>query len=278
MLMTAPDSGPGSPAPIEIIGYGREAETLAWGENRVLRLLRDPAHAERLDRERIALEVAGRAGVPVPAVFGEQTMDGRPGLIMQRIDGPDLLTLVGQRPWLVGRVARILGETHAPIHAATLDEGLPTVHEKIRQLVTDSDLVPDRFRRPALEGLEALPAGSSLCHWDFQPANVIDSSSGPVVIDWTFAARGDAAADVARTLLILRIGEPSSNAPFVIKRLDAVGRQLLTRLYLRAYRKNRAVDLGLVQRWEPLVALARLTAGVPEERPRLIEIIESAGY
>jgi hypothetical protein len=34
----------------------------------------------------------------------------------------------------------------------------------------------------------------------------------------------------------------------------------------------------LVQLWEPLVALARLTAGVPEERERLIELIDSAGY
>jgi aminoglycoside phosphotransferase (APT) family kinase protein len=214
----------------------------------------------------------------VPAVFGQETIDGRPGLITERIDGPDLLTLLGQRPWLVARVARMLGETHALIHAATVNEGLPTVHAKLRQLVTESDLVPERFRRAALERLETLPAGSGLCHWDFQPANVISSDSGPVVIDWTFAARGDPAADVARTRLILRVGEPSSDASFVIKRLDSLGRRLLSSLYLRAYRKKRPVDLAQVELWEPLVALARLTAGVPEERDRLIELIESAGY
>jgi aminoglycoside phosphotransferase (APT) family kinase protein len=277
MSMPGHGSSPALPAKIERIGDGREAEMLTWGERRVLRLLKDPAHAERLDRERVALWVAGRAGVRVPVVFGEETIDGRPGLIMERIDGPDLLTLLGRQPWLVVRVARMLGETHALIHAATVEDVLPTVHAKIRQLVTKSDLVPERFRRPALERLDTLAAGRSLCHWDFQPANVISSDSGPVVIDWTFAARGDPAADVARTRLILRVGEPSSDASFVMKRLDALGRRLLSTIYLRAYRKKRPVDLALVELWEPLVALARLTAGVPEERERLIELIQSAG-
>lgn len=278
MSIPTPDSSRGLPAGIERIGEGREAETLAWGEGRVLRLLRDPAHRERLDRERIALQVAGSAGVPVPAVFGEETIDGRPGLIMERIDGPDLMTVLGRRPWLVARVARMLGETHAVMHGATVAEGLPTVHAKLRELITESDLVPERFRCPALARLDTLPAGNSLCHWDFQPANVIASDAGPVVIDWTFAARGDPAADIARTRLILRVGEPSSEGSFAIKRLDGLGRRLLSSIYLRAYRKKRPVDLARVELWEPLVALARLTAGVPAERSRLVELIESAGY
>jgi phage baseplate assembly protein W len=48
--------------------------------------------------------------------------------------------------------------------------------------------------------------------------------------------------------------------------------------YLSAYRKRRSVDLALVQRWEPLVALARLTAGIQAERERLISLFESASH
>ena len=94
----------------------------------------------------------------------------------------------------------------------------------------------------------------------------------------TPAQLGPANADVARTRLILRVGEPSSDPSFAIKRLDALGRRLLSTIYLRAYRKKRPVDLAQVRLWEPLVALARLTAGVSEERERLIDLIESAGY
>jgi tRNA A-37 threonylcarbamoyl transferase component Bud32 len=203
---------------------------LACGQNRVLRLLRDPAHADRLDRERVALIAARRAGVHVPAVFGPQTLEGRPGLIMERIDGPDLLSMLGNRPWLLPRVARILGHTHARVHATTVTESLPTVHDMIRHYIAESELVAERFRRPALDEVERLPAGRSLCHWDFHPANIIEGAVGPVVIDWSFAARGHPTADVARTRLILEVGEPPSGSSFIVKRLDALGRRLLGRL------------------------------------------------
>jgi aminoglycoside phosphotransferase (APT) family kinase protein len=267
-----------SGADIQRLGEGREAETLAWGNDRVLRLLKDPAQGERLDRERVALTCANRGGVPVPAVFGEQTLDGRPGLVMERIDGPDLLTLVGKRPWLVRRVARTLGETHARIHGVEVDEDLPTVHEYLRRCIADSEMIPDELRRPALEQLASLPKGNTLCHWDFHPANLLRGDSGPVVIDWTFALRGDPAADVARTRLTLRVGEAPSGSSVIAGHLDALGRRLMSCTYLSAYRKRRSVDLALVQRWEPLVALARLTAGIQAERERLISLFESASH
>src|SRR5205823_5058724 len=93
---------------LERLGEGREAETFAWGEGQILRLMRDPSHAARLEREELALEAARRAGVPVPAVYGRRTLDGRPGMIMERVDGPDLLTVLLRQPWRLPSVARTL--------------------------------------------------------------------------------------------------------------------------------------------------------------------------
>lgn len=271
-----PAAGPvGGAESMPLLGEGREAQTLAWTEGRVLRLLKDPAHADRLRRERIALAAARAAGAPVPHDYGPQTVDGRPGVVLERIDGPTLLSLLAHRPWLLPRIARTLGETHAHLHAAVIHDGLPTVHDIIRHALAESRLIPDRFNQPALERLEQLSGGDTLCHWDFQPANVILGASGPRVIDWSFAARGHPAADVARTRLILAIGEPPRDAGFVIRRLDALGRRTLGYLYLRAYAKARPIDAHLVDRWLPLVALPRLTANVPEERGRLIALIDA---
>jgi aminoglycoside phosphotransferase (APT) family kinase protein len=259
-----------------LLGEGGEAETLAWGEGRVLRLLKDPAHADRLTRERAALAAARAAGAPVPRDYGPHSVAGRPGLVLERIDGPDLLTLLAQRPWLLPRIARILGETHAKLHAAVVPDGLPTVPDIIRQALTESELVPPRFAAAALKRLEQLSIGDTLCHWDFQPTNVILSATGPRIIDWSFAARGHPAADVARTRLILAIGEPPPSAGFVVRRLDPLGRRALGHLYLIAYAKTRPIDARLVNRWIPLVALPRLTANVPEERDRLVALIGDA--
>ena len=196
---------------LERLGEGREAETFAWGDGQILRLMRDPSHAARVDREELALKAARQAGVPVPAVFGRCELDGRPGLVMERVDGTDLLTLLGRQPWRLPAVARTLGVAHARLHAFELGEDLPTVHDYIGACIEDS-LVPDDLRGPARERLAALAAGKNLCHWDFHPANLLQGEQRPVVIDWTFALRGDAAADVARTRLILGVGAPPPGA------------------------------------------------------------------
>jgi len=51
-------------------------------------------------------------------------------------------------------------------------------------------------------GLESVGPGDRLLHLDLHPENVILSPSGPVVVDWTNARRGDPALDVALTWVI----------------------------------------------------------------------------
>jgi aminoglycoside phosphotransferase (APT) family kinase protein len=257
-----------------VIGEGREAQTLEWGEDRVLRLLKDPANVERLQRERVALEIARAGGAPVPRDFGPLTVAGRPGCILERIHGPTTLDLLTRSPWRILQIARTLGTTHARIHGITAGERLPSVHDRIQEAIAANDALPGDTRRAALERLEALDGGEALCHWDYQPANVLLPQSGPVVIDWTFAARGHPAADVARTQLILHIGE-RPDAPLVASLVDRLGRQILTNRYLRAYRRARPVEQHLVQLWLPLVALPRLAAGIVSERERLLEIVNT---
>src|SRR3546814_7594415 len=63
----------------------------------------------------------------------------------------------------------------------------------------------------ALPILDALPDGDRLCHGDYHPGNVIETAGGPVVIDWPAVTRGHPDADYARTLLLLRLGEPPSS-------------------------------------------------------------------
>jgi aminoglycoside phosphotransferase (APT) family kinase protein len=58
-------------------------------------------------------------------------------------------------------------------------------------------------------GLKAAARGDRLLHLDLHPENVILSPSGPFVIDWTNARRGEPALDVALTWVILAtVGGP----------------------------------------------------------------------
>ena len=104
-------------------------------------------------------------------------------------------------------------------HARAHGFPVPAVHE-----VRADSLVLERVEGPTMleavelerdaselarlhEQLHEIPyEGGALLHRDLHPANVILSPAGPVVIDWTNAAAGDAALDVALVWVIL-VGE-----------------------------------------------------------------------
>jgi len=120
------------------------------------------------------MEYARSQGYPVPAV-DEVRADGTE-LVMERIDGPSMMVPLSRRPWTL--------KTHA--------RKLADLHDRLHQI-------------PGPDWLKRAPGsdGGALVHLDLHPLNVILSSRGPVVIDWANVARGDPAADVAATWVLL---------------------------------------------------------------------------
>jgi len=256
------------------IAEGREAEMFAWEDGRVLRLLRNADGQSQNRRQAAALKSARASGVRVPAVFGETTTMGRPGLIMERCDGTDYITLMGKQPWLVFSVGTLSGRVHAKLHEATASHDLPALRLLLRERIASCDRLSDKIKRFALESLDRLPDGVSLCHGDFHPGNMLRTPEGPVVIDWTNATRGDPDADVARTNLMLRVGEPPPGSPVIVRLLARVGGRILLWRYLRAYRRQRSVATSALSRWEVPIAAARVAEGIESEIPGLLAFLE----
>ena len=94
-------------------------------------------------------------------------------LILERIHGPTMGQALTRRPWEVLRHVRSLAHLHDRLHTIPFED-------------------------------------RSLIHFDLHPDNVLVTPQGPVVIDWTNARGGSAAADVAMTWLIL---ETSAGLP-----------------------------------------------------------------
>lgn len=119
-------------------------------------------------------------------------VDGR-DLVMDRITGPTMLQQLERAPWLLFRAADQLARLHQRLHAIPFGDGC-------------------------------------LVHMDLHPGNVILSPAGPVVIDWSNAASGAAAADVAQTWVIIGAsapdGRPGPARSFLL---------LLRGLYLRRF-------------------------------------------
>jgi aminoglycoside phosphotransferase (APT) family kinase protein len=254
------------------IGEGREAEVFALEERRVLRLARAPELAAAFDQEHAALEAARRGGAPVPAVYGRVEVEGRPGLVVERLGTGNLLLEIGARPWSVVPISRALGTLHARVHEVVAPGSLPSVHERARAAL-ESPLVPTDVHDRALAFLDDLPYGDRLCHGDFNPANVLRGPGGePFVIDWTAASRGDPAADVARSRLIIGHGAVGPDATAMVAALARVGRGVLWNGYRRAYARQRPVELDAVDSWFTVMAAARLGEGIAEERESMLRL------
>jgi aminoglycoside phosphotransferase (APT) family kinase protein len=263
-----------APGRLVKIAEGREAEIFSWGEREVLRLYRDPSASDRADREVLAL-AAVRSALPcAPAPRGRLDRDGRPGILMERLDGHALFAEMQRRPWRAFALAQLTGRVHAELNALRAPAALPELRREVRRRIEGEAGIPDALRVAALQELERLPDGDALCHGDLHPENILLCPSGPVVIDWSSATRGDPCGDFARTLLMIREGSLPPGAPAAIRWAQWVGRGLFIRTYRAAYEKIERYDGERLRRWQFVRAVDRLADRIPEERERLVRAAE----
>jgi tRNA A-37 threonylcarbamoyl transferase component Bud32 len=254
------------------IGRGREAEIFAWDGGAILKLYFHAVQG-RGETEAAAMRAAKAAGAPAPGIIDTVEVDGRPGLVMERCDGPDMLTQFGRKPWTVFDAGRAMGVAHAQLHAVAAPPELRNVKDGAGPQIRSSPLVPDELREVGIAALARMPDGDRLCHGDYHPGNVILTAEGPRVIDWPNAFRGDPHADVARTLVTMRVGEPPAGTAALVRVLTFVGRRIITAFYLRGYRSVRPLDAAALDGWMLPVAIHRLGDDIPEEREAVLKLI-----
>lgn len=205
-----PDPDPRPDRDPEVIAEGRDTEIVDHGPGLVLRR---PKRPRSLAAEAEVMEWVVAHGYPCPRPV-ELVEDG---LVMERIEGVSMLDDVIAHPWHLRPLATMLADLHDRLHHLPVPEGLP----------------------------EPFGPGTSLVHGDLHPGNVMLTADGPLVIDWTNAARGPAGADLAVTWLLMAAAEP----PGSLFEKVAVGsfRRLFVRSFLgHVDRSAAAAALGVV--------------------------------
>jgi Ser/Thr protein kinase RdoA (MazF antagonist) len=254
------------------LGAGREAEVFAWGSDAVVKLYR-PGFRGHEAESAVLRELDGRAGAP--KLIDVVDHDERRGLVLERLPGSDMLTVLQRRPWLLPSLARRLAAAHLRIHEIVAPDVLPDVHDMLSARIRDAP-IPSQLREFALRELGMLPRGDRLSHGDFHPGNVLARRDRTAVIDWVGAARGAPEADHARTLLLLRWADPVPGTSLLARGLMSGGRSAFARSYARHYWSGRPRPSRELASWLTVVAAARMSEGIEVEHPRLIGLLETA--
>jgi uncharacterized protein (TIGR02172 family) len=259
------------------IAVGRTAEIFAWEDGRILKLLRPGFPPGLIQQEQVITTAVGQAGIAVPKIYGVIEVDGRPGILYERIDGPSLTRNIERYPFRLKAHAALLATLHASIHTHIVShppEDSARQKKILARQVQEAQVLPAPVRQAVLDLLERLPDGSTLCHNDFHPLNVLIGSGGPVIIDWESASLGNPCADVARTSLTVALGRPAEGFPSIwMKLLAEWYLRAFTSAYLDHYRSITHNSLPDLRAWQIVQAAAKVQYEAPANQGLWIKVI-----
>ena len=136
-------------------------------------------------REVLTLAATADAGIPGPVVRAEGSWEGRPVLLLSWCPGRPLVEVVLSQPPLMRPLAVEFGRMQARIHTIAAPAGLGF-------------------------------GSGALLHGDYHPMNVLADENGmTAVLDWVNVGSGDPRADLARTVLLLRLSDPPPGLPLL---------------------------------------------------------------
>ncbi len=242
---------------------GATDTVMTMSDERVRKYFQASIEKQRITQEFRMLEELERTAIPTPNVYAVELEDS-PFIEMQRIDGSEMLELF--EPERITDFLNTFATLHQRIHqqqSRAAPEWYDVTQQKVHHLQPALRLKAERL----LETLH-IPQQQGLLHGDFHFQNILVTADETfVVIDWHDATTGPPIADVARTLLLLRIaGE--------ITVPDEV-RRYVCREYLDRYQAVSSIQLSNLADWIRLMAILRTLEQVPDaEQERIKELIE----
>jgi uncharacterized protein (TIGR02172 family) len=255
------------------IAIGRTAEVYPFEDGKVLKLFFPTIPQLWIEKEVDTGRYIQDAHLPVPKVYERMKLNGREGVVYERIEGPSLLNELAKKPWKVVQYARLLAGLHVQVHEVPAPTNLETQREWARGGIPETTKLSKDLQEKVLHLLDSMPDENQLCHGDFHPGNIIVTHRGPVIIDWMTASKGVACGDVARTSIILEAAKAPEGTP--MRWLLEGVRKLFLSTYLKTYFQLRPVEKDLFTAWRAIMAANFFVdVSLPEEETTLMAIIQ----
>lgn len=241
----------------------RSAELFDWEPSKVLKLFHPGFSADAAHWEKVNLQEAFTLGVTQVRCFGEVEVDGRRGLILQKVAGKTLTSWADTNPLNFFALPKTLARLHAQVHGGNAPKlrDIKTILDQCLSMPSMDFL--SSSDKEALKGYIArLPDGNTLLHLDFHTDNILKSRESETVIDWATAAKGAVGADLAMTYFLFNEAELFPGITRFQEILYNTARKFIYRRYFQHYLALRGLNadevMSQIQAWYLPIVVYRL--------------------
>lgn len=268
----------------ERIKTTENADIHLFDQTKVIKLFNKGISEEIVDYEYKISLTAKQYGCTCPDIYERTEVEGRHGLVFERIIGKTINFLLKKPFSSAKQMAMHTASAHAQINKVAFgssghpfDENsivLKRQYDYFRSKILKIEVLSDEEKKSILDYLHRLPDALRLCHGNLHTSNFIVSKSKHYIVNWENAYIGHPASDVARTVLMLQIPYDHEDIPGLLKPMFSMILQSYAASYIKMYTSITEIEKRDIDAWMLPVAAARLSENRPHEREWLIAFIK----
>ncbi len=184
----------------KMIGVGNTADVYEWGEDKVLKLFHQGYSKEAVEKEFYNAKAIINMDFEKPKAYEVVFIEDRIGIIYDKVKGESLLDWV-MRTSDVQSCAVYMADLHKTIIKNSINN-VQNYKEFLEYFIVKSLSNDSKKLKDALQVLDKLQDGNTLCHGDFHPGNIFINGQA-MAIDFMNVCQGNFLYDIARTVFLV---------------------------------------------------------------------------
>ncbi|WP_440114157.1 phosphotransferase family protein [Paenibacillus sp. QZ-Y1] len=254
------------------IGEGGCAEVFEWEDgSKIVKLAKPNTITAALEAELHHCRMASACGLPVPKPYDLVTVEGRAGIVFERIDGETIMHRFVDRAVEQSRMqkpldvtedfvnARITAQLFHQIHSHSVDH-MPSQRDNVKHNIVEAQYLSEAEKAAVIAQLDQLPMKQQLCHGDPNPGNILLRDNDAVIIDWNNASTGNPEADLAEYIIMIRYAILPPHLPHEATVVLDATREASIQVFMEEYEKLSGIGYADVEPWIAPVAARKLIA------------------
>lgn len=263
------------------IGAGGSADIFECQDaNKIIKLAK-----EHVDRHAVVTEYknnqrAWDLGLSVAQPFEFIEMNGRYGIVLERIYGETLMdrymksvsNLSSEASLLeLENGARLTARILYQIHCEENISHFPSQRDRIKHAIHHADYLNNKEKEAVISLFDQLPLKQQLTHGDPNPGNIFMRNNEVVVIDWMDAGIGNPESDLAEYIVMIRYAILPPHVPDeAVKFFNSIREQIID-AFMDEYTSLSDMTEVDVDAWiVPMMARKLFITGISDEEKQIL--------